>query len=317
MVYSWISDAGGGSVNVETHLASSDDRGRAWELKRELWGTEPVPDPITGAPTHRSSEVASIEGVRVERKKGPDEELWFSARDRYVASPEGTPRISSRQVRVAKAKRPQDLAGAREQSIGVAVTDGPTDVDLTTRAPELEGCAFANPGLEHDGGRLYLALVCERFVPGGHDSERESIAVFSTKPEGPAPGWEWRYRGLLSDHADAVALGGEHLQAVDLSEDGEGGLVAAVTVAAPTGTVVDSHIACKLLAVKSLEKARLDRRADGSPRTLATVTASDLGADGPGTCSHDERSRTGIVIARRDRGAGSLTSSLHATGLRP
>jgi hypothetical protein len=327
MAYSWPhrSGAGGGSTAVDSRLAYSRDGGRRWRFQRELWTSRPTVDPLTGAPAHFNEETVSLEARNRKhrsvqgRRSRPAGQVWYSARYRYLIRDRGPPRVSTFELRVAKAQRPGKLARVDEQSLGGGPNpDGAVDFDLSTLAPELAGCSFTDPGLhyEDEDDRLYLAAQCFLFSSGGHDYENEFIALFKARPEGPVDGWRWRYVGELTDREDALDLGGESLLQVDLARSREGRLIALVSPSGPAPGPLEAHYGCRALELRSLDPPRLRRDPSGRPKVLASVTAVDLLPEGPSSCGYDRSSRTGIVIARRDFSAG-LEASLRASGLRP
>lgn len=318
MAYSWPHFLGEGRrtlVGVDTHLAFSDDAGATWSFERALWKSEQVRDPVTGLPTYANTETVALEAAR---GQGRAADRWFSARTRYVASPlNGLIRPETYEVRIAAASRPSALAEARDVALGIRTPYNDVDVDLARLAPNLRGCSLSNPALELVAGELFLALQCQRYMKdGSRDLEREGIALFSTRPSGRPAAWPWRYRGMLAGRRDAVALGGDTLQAIDLSRAAGGAILAIVTVTRDSQASFDDHLGCAVLEVQSLARARL-ARSGGAPAPLGWVRASDLAPTGPGTCSYDAASRTGVVIARRVLGGGQLATSLHASGLRP
>lgn len=319
MVYSWphFRETGPrGAVGVDTHLAYSDSSGASWRLAGALWTAEPAPDPVSGAPTHFNTETVTLEATR--GRRAGDGDRWFVARTRYAINPlTGLLRPETYEIRVSAARNPRALGGAPFVSLGARSPFNRVDVDLTRFAPELRGCALSNPALEALGADLFLALQCQRYLAGRtRDLEREVVALFSTRPDGPPSSWKWRYRGTLGTRADAEALGGDVLQAVELTRSRSGGVLAIFTVARDSEASFDDHLGCAVVPVASLAKARLVRMG-GGPKTIAWVRASDLDPLGPGTCGYDASSRTGVVLARRSLTGGRLTTSLHATGLRP
>jgi hypothetical protein len=75
-----------------------------------------------------------------------------------------------------------------------------------------------------------------------------------------------------------------------------------------------------VLEVEDLERARVRRAADGAPHVRAVLTADGNGL-GPGMCSYDAASETGVllVITRFDLSGDppDLRFSLRRTGFHP
>lgn len=315
MAYSWPHRTGSGlgSIAVDSRLAYSTDGGRHWRFHRELWTSEATTDPLTGAAAHFNEETVTLEARRRKRRKP----LWYSARYHYLSLDRGGPRIPTFELRVAKAKRPGELARVPEQSLGGGPNpDGSVDVDLSALSPELSGCSFTDPGLHYQDERLYLATQCWSFIPGGHDYGNEFIALFETRADGPVKAWRWRYVGKLTNREDALDLGGESLLQVDLSEGRRGALIALVSPSGPGAGVLEAHFGCRALEVRSLDPPLLRRDAAGRPKVLASVTASDLAPQGPSSCGYDRAARGGIVIARRDF-SSDYQGWLRSSGLMP
>ncbi len=315
MTYSWIHHAawpGAGAVSVDSHLARSDDGGTTWRFVRELWPAVPAVDPNTGKPASYNSEAPSLEA----RGKGPNA-VWYTARERYVSGARG-PDLDTFEIRIARASSPQRLPGAAEASLGGDVDlPGYVDVDLSSLSKELGGCTFNDPGLHYERPHLYLAAECLRFSKdGSRDFARDFIALFRARPQGPVGTWSWRYAGKLAGHAAAEKLGGDGLEQADLRTTPNGGMVLIASPSGPGGRILDSHFGCRAVRVASLDPPQLARRPSGSLKVLASVTASDLAPNGPGSCGYDPGSATGIVIARRVIGPG-LTGTLNASDARP
>lgn len=300
MVYSWphvTNTLGRPAVGVETHLAHSDDGGGTWTFDRKLWLAERTRDPRSGG-----AGLANSEAVALERGGGQ----WFSARDRYVIGSNGRLRASTYELRVATAASPRALADAREHA-----------PRLSALSPQLSGCTFRDSALEFADGQLFLAAQCSHFTQGGEDFARGFVAVFATRPSGPVAGWRWRYVGQLADHGDAVELGGESLLQTELTRDRAGRLLAVFSPSADAPTsVLHTHFGCRVVEIVSLVPPRL-RRSGGALSVVADVRASDQLPTGPGACTYEPASSTGVMIVRRSLAGGSPVVSLHPSRLRP
>lgn len=317
MAYSWphlTSGAQGRAVTVDNHLAHSDDGGATWTFDRPMWTSSPEVDPVTRRPGFVNNEVVSLEAA-----KTGDAATWYSVRQRYDTAGGSKPDLRTFALHVATAPSPTQLADASEQVLGGGLTSPQvaTDVNLSSMSPELKGCVFQDPALHLEHGQLFLAAQCSLYTSTGEDFDHELIAVFATRPQGEAKTWSWRYVGKFGAHADAVALGGRHLQQTDLETARDGKLLAIVSPGGKGTGILGAHIGCRALELTSLDPPRLARDSKHRHKVVARVQSSDSKVDGPGACGYDPASSTGIVIMRRLLGNGQLVGSLRASRLRP
>lgn len=317
MAYSWphlTTGAQGRAVTVDNHLAHSDDGGATWTFDRPLWTSSAEVDPVTGKPGFVNNEVVSLEAA-----KTGDAATWYSVRQRYDTAGGSKPDLRTFALHVATAPSPTELADASEEVLGGGLTSPKvaTDANLSSMSPELKGCVFQDSALYLQHDQLFLAAQCSLYTPAGEDFDHEFIAVFLTRPQGEAKTWSWRYVGKFGTHADAVALGGQHLQQTDLETGRDGKLLAIVSPGGKGTGVLGAHIGCRALDLVSLDPPRLARDSKHHPKVVARVQSSDSKVDGPGACGYDPASSTGIVIMRRLSGNGQLVGSLLASRLRP
>ena len=315
MAYSWPHITGTGraqTVTVDSHLAHSDDGGATWTFDRTLWTSTAENDPTT-----RETGYSNNETVSLAPRQTLTGVVWYSVRLRYFTRVGGY-KFNTFQLRVASATSPQELATSTEGILGGSLTpkEWDVDTDLSKLSPEVADCTWSDPGLLFEDASLYLAVQCFIVTPRGEQVAREFVALFSTRPDGPAPDWKWSYSGKLATRADAVAMGGESFTQTDLAYAQDGTLLLIVSPSKP-GQPLEAHTGCVALEIASLTPPTLARDAAGRPKLRASVTASDLGPQGPGACGYDPASSTGIVIMRRQLGLGQLIGELYATGLRP
>ncbi|MBI3744271.1 MAG: hypothetical protein HY261_08320 [Chloroflexi bacterium] len=315
MAYSWPHTTLAGRlpvVTVDNHLAHSDDNGTTWVFDRTLWTSQAENDPTTGEAGYSNNETVSLAP-----RQTPSGVAWYYVRMRYFTRVGGF-KFNTFHLRVGQAASPLQLADAREGVLGGALTpkEWNVDTDLSKLAPDVAACTWSDPGLLFQNDNLYLAVQCYVVNQSGEHPDREFVALFATKPDGPAPAWKWRYVGKLTMREDAVALGGESFTQTDLAYSRDGALMVIVSPSMP-GMSLEAHTGCLAIEVTSLEPPVLARDASGRPKVRASVTASDLGTEGPGACGYDPASVTGIVIMRRVVGQGQLVGTLTATGLRP
>jgi hypothetical protein len=176
-----------------------------------------------------------------------------------------------------------------------------------------EGCAaFTEPALFAEDGQLWLAATCIVFSHGARRPEHERLLLWRESGGGFVPA------GALLDGADARALGGQRVEQADLARARDGRLLLFVT---PIREGEDpAHQGCVVLEVEDLAAARVRRGPDGRPFVRAVLTADGNGL-GPGMCTYDAASETGVllVITRFDlsRQPPDLRFSLRRTGFHP
>ncbi len=324
MTYSYLSVvAGAGSpppneTTVSIHLASSDDHGETWQLRRDLWParseTDPSPAGGSGVSVHEVSTLAPVEDGARPR--------WYATHLRYFEpfGPEGR-RPSSFHFVLGRSRRPKKVAKGRQARIGGPLTDSAwvPDLDLSSVDPEISECSvWTEPSLFGSGGRLHLIAQCLVFdsETGARKRKREFIGVF--RADGArAHRLEWEWLGKLTTRADARALGGHVLSQPEVTTGRDGGLLLLVTPKRLTPR--ELHLGCRALALESLDPPRLGRKANGKPIVLADIRSSDSTGLGPGLCSYDPASSTGVLLVRTevDLDLPEVVFRLHATGIHP
>ncbi|MFH1438474.1 MAG: hypothetical protein ABIJ56_22385, partial [Pseudomonadota bacterium] len=149
--------------------------------------------------------------------------------------------------------------------------------------------------------------------------EETFIGVFTARGGVEAGDLEWAWMGRLTDHDDALALGGQVLTQLDVARSRRGPLLLIATPG--TFEPEEIHQGCRVMEVESLDPPRLRRDGEGDPVVLAEIRASDNGPFGPGACGYDPASDTGVLFVTRDfdlepPGYGVLWH-LRATGIHP
>jgi hypothetical protein len=286
LAYSWL-ETKGPDFAIHTQLARSDDRGRSFSVTSSLNEVERRPD-------GRARDGLWLHEVPALARAGPrDWRLaWLSYFDPLGAGPR-------------EHAEPHLLAarGASPDRLGPAAP-------LSLPAP---GCAaLTEPALFADGGQLWLAASCVVFSLGARRPERERLALWREVEGG------WSEAGILLDAADARALGAHRVEQADLARARDGTLLLLVT---PIRDGEDpAHQGCVALEVEDLATARIRRNTDGSPFVRAVLTADGNGL-GPGLCTYDAASETGVllVITRFDLTSDppDLLFSLRRTGFHP
>ncbi len=306
-------------TTVSVHLASSDDGGETWEFRRRLWTsraeTDPAPPGGRGLSVHEVSTVAPrVEGEKVR---------WFGMHLRYFEpfGPEGR-RAGSFHFRLARARKPVKLRNRPQARLGGPWTDPAwePDLDLSTLDPEIGRCAvWTEPALFGLGGRLYLVAQCLVIDPatGARERRREFLGVFVSDGTGRIDRLDWRWVGKLTTRADARALKGHVLTQPEVTTSRDGSLLLLVTPKRLTPR--ELHKGCRALELESLDPPRLRRNAAGKPIVRADIRSSDSTGLGPGLCSYDPASSTGILFVRTeiDLTLPEVVFRLHATGVHP
>jgi hypothetical protein len=340
MAYSWPSvkvngagrmfrRPGGVEASVAIHLAFSDDNGDHWRYYGPLWDPTPERAP-NGTPGHTSHEVANLLPRQVGGKT-----IWYAARLDYFLPDVGGFRSrppQSFRVRVFQADTVPGLADAPSETLGSARTDPAYGVDqnLTTLSPNVRQCHLWNePALYSKGDQLYLTLSCRVFEGRRPNSIKQTLEVFSTRPDGPPNRWRWRYAGRLSGPQEAKELGGEDLTQIELANSRDGQLLAVVSPERFSDSLFDFvRTGCVAVAVASLDPPRLARTASGALDVRARIVDSDAGPHGTAACAYDPASSTGILLVKRQKenvgfaaarggGGGRMSVSIHRTGARP
>jgi hypothetical protein len=286
LAYSWL-DTLGPDFAIHTQLARSDDGGRTFSVASSANEVERRPDG-RGRDGLRLHEVPSLA-----RRAADDWRLaWLAYFD-----PLGAGRREYAEPQLLGAR------GATPAAFGAAA---PLPVSSA-------GCAaFTEPALFAEDAQLWLAASCVVVSGGARRPERERLLLWRESGGGLVPA------GALLDGADARALGGQRVEQADLARARDGSLLLFVT---PIREGEDpAHQGCVVLEVEDLAGARIRRDADGRPRVRAVLTADGSGL-GPGMCTYDAASETGVllVITRFDLASDppDLSFSLRRTGFHP
>jgi hypothetical protein len=297
LAYSWldvvVSAAGPPPVadfGIRTHLARSVDGGRSFERVNAANRVQRRPD-RQGRAGHFLHEVSTLARV------GPRD--WRLAWLRYF-DPLGAAReyAEPRLVGV-RAPEPASFGRTPEEALGAE--------------PALADCAgLTEPALFAEDGRVWLAASCIVFSLGSRRPERESLVLLREAAGGWAPA------GALLGAADARALGGDRVEQADLARGRDGRLLLFVTPIREGEN--PAHQGCVVLEVEDLAAARIRREAAGRPFVRAVLTADGNGL-GPGMCTYDAASETGVllVMTRFDLASDppDLRFSLRRTGFHP
>lgn len=304
---------------VSIHLASSDDGGDTWKFRRRTWPSRPETDPAPpGGPGLSVHEVSTLAPLTQR-----DSRRWFAMHLRYFQpfGPEGR-RPGSFHFRLTRARRPLKLGRTREASLGGPLTDPAwsLDIDLSSLDPALTACSiWTEPSLFGQEEKLYLVAQCIVIDPttGARRRNKEFLGVFVSDADGRVDRLEWRWVGKLTTRSDAKALEGHVLTQPEVTKSRDGTLILLVTPKRLTPR--ERHLGCRALELESLDPPALGRNAAGRPIVRVDIRSSDSTGLGPGLCSYDPSSTTGILFVRTevDLDLPEVVFRLHATGLHP
>ncbi len=305
---------------VDINLAYSTDRGKTWHSQGPLWpSAEDTDRGGSGEPGYTDHEVVNLLPRQIDGRV-----TWYGIRLDYFLPAEGgfqrRPPGSLR-LAIAEASSPDKLRDAPVQVLGSAATakGWGVDVYLSSLSPGVRDCGLWNePTLFAQDKTLYLGLRCLKFAGTVPKVSESDVVVFATEPTGEVRSWRWRYVGKLAGGAEARELGGVGMTQIDLARGVDGQLL---LVTSPddwnTGMQDFVHYGCRVTEVESIDPPKLARDSAGRLKVRATITASDTMPLGPGACTYDPASATGVLLVRRHKERGLMTASIHSTGMRP
>jgi len=314
MTYSWlniqISDPGPPPVfdlGVRTHLARSDDGGNTFTFVRSVNDMEMEAHPDTGVMGWSTHEVPTL----VLESAGTWQLLWF----KYF-NPFGTVTgVDERQEYLywrTTAGAPAQL-GDNSVVWATALATSPSwgaPINFNDM-PELADCVTqTEPGLFVSGNDTYLATSCLVVDAGGRRPDLERLVLLRQTANG------YSFAGTILDGQDSADLGVDVIQQADISVARDGSIILIVT---PIILNADpSHQGCMVFEFSDFATATLRRDGNGVaiPRTVITADGNGLG---PGLCSYDANSDTGVllVITTVTQNGTDIEFSLRATGVHP
>ncbi len=314
MAYSWlnvqISNPGPPVVfdlGVRTHLARSDDNGATFTFVRPVNDMVMEAHPDTGVMGWSVHEVSTL----VQEPSGLWQLLWF----KYF-NPFGTVTgVDERQEYLywrTTANDPAQLGDSSEvwaTSLATSPSWG-APIDMNSIA-ELADCVTqTEPGLFAFNGETYLASSCLVVDGAGRRPDLERLVLLRQTATG------YTYVGDILDAQDAVDLGVDVIQQADITVARDGSIILIVT---PIILNADpSHQGCIVYEFSDFATATLERDGNGVAIPRAVITADGNGL-GPGLCSYDPNSDSGVllVITTVTQGGTDIEFSLRATGVHP
>lgn len=316
LAYSWlntqISDPGPPVVfdlGVRTRLARSDDNGASFTFVRTVNDMQMESHPDTGVMGWSTHEVSTL----VKEPSGSWQILWL----KYF-NPLGTVTgVDERQEflywRTTVAT--PDLLGDNSSIWGTFAATSPSwgaPYDFNT-IPQLADCIIqTEPGLFAFNGETYLATSCLVADATGRRTDLERIELLRQTQSG------YDYVGTILDSQDAADLGVDTIEQADISVARDGSVILVVT---PIILGADpSHQGCRVFSFSDFATAAIARDTNGVAIPRAVITA-DGNSLGPGLCTYDANSNTGVLLVITTvTGSGATTDvefSLHATGVHP
>ena len=177
--------------------------------------------------------------------------------------------------------------------------------------PQLADCvAQTEPALFVFNNETYLATSCLIADATGRRPDLERLVLLRQTANG------YSFVGTILGAQDSADLGVDAIQQADISVARDGGIILIVT---PIILNADpSHQGCMVFEFADFATAALRRDGTGVaiPRTVITADGNGLG---PGLCSYDANSDTGVllIITTITQNGTDIEFSLRATGVHP
>jgi len=293
--YSWLDhEVLPGTVDplraVRTHLAKSTDDGATFTYVRAVNVAAPAPGNVALV-IHEVSSIAR-------RSDGSWADTWLT----YAMNSAARGQFHYQRTLAAA---PEALGDTTEAWLRGTVTTVTTTVDAS-KIGGPETCAgLTEPALFSRGGVDYLITNC---IVDGTPATQRLIVLRET-------GATLELVGDLLTAADAIALDATRIEQIDLAVAKDGALLALVTPINDAAQPI--HRGCVVLEVEDLATAKIARDTSGALVQRAVITSAGTSI-GPGLCTYDATSATGIVLVQTyDTAGGGVVFSMHATGVHP
>ena len=280
-----------GSELLHTHLAFTTDGGASWEFAQRV--NESIVDTVTLPSGELLEGVWHYEVPSLAYDAGDAGREWklFAHRLFWTADGGRNPVLSWITLRTAA-----DPAGEWSDEIALFSSGRfpppPYDnqqVKLNDLHPELAAAViYTEPGAMTRDGTLYLSIT-------GLTVDGAPTVFLLASPD---HGDTWEYRGVLTDTADAEALGVGGLDGADLVSAGSRVYLLLTPIKSPDypqWTTGGTYV----LEVSDLEGPQLFRNDDGAPHVLLSIPLQSLdsGNHGGGQATYDPgNSHGGILI---------------------
>jgi hypothetical protein len=311
MAYSWPNTTTGATQVVETHVAYSTDRGVTWSNSGlanggVLFPSQTVTNPSTGATNdHTCSEVMNLYPQVVGGVT-----YWYGIHQTYlVQQGAGGTGNQPNTVRFALAiaaggptTGPMGLATATPQYLGSSQntdSDFSASVNLTALSGLTNCTQFREPSLIMIGNTMYFQTSC---------GDLSSIAQFSTvNPQANPGNWVWSYVAKFATQSDAQSVC-SHLNGCNQTLYFTQGDIAHSTAAAKTLMILSAvetvagakvSLGCVAAELATVSPPTFALDGLGNVKVDAAIASTDSTADGPGSCTYDPASTTGLVMAHK------------------
>ena len=323
MAYSWPNSTSGASA-IETHLSKSTDGGATWNYVGAMYPSVTATNPTTHATNYSSNEVVNLLPV-----VSGGTTYWIAIRLNYWQPAGGAsqPYTSRFGIAVAAGNAttgPYALAGVTPQYLGSNQNnDANYPVDVNMQSPQgtpisaLSTCtSFREPALRVDtGGNLVLMLGC-------------GTLHFTAQYQAASPiagGWSWNYitgSNTFATQTDANSLCSYtnscaynlFMTEPDMATNkaASGTVLPVSLVRLQSGQRISTGCVVAELDTSSLPYTF--KRSGGNIIVDATVLSPDSRAGGPGSCTYDPNSSTGVIIAHKETNCASGTPGCTAYG---
>jgi hypothetical protein len=310
--YSWldvlVSDPGPPpqiDFGVRTHLARSDDGGASFSFVKSVNETTALTHPDSGVPGWAIHEVSTL----VREAADAWQMLWLTYFDPLGEPP---PDRSDFYHRRSVADLPGSLDSGAPWIRGYATSPSFGAQYNLSSIPQLSDCAvFTEPALFAQDGVTYLATNCVVIQGGVRQDNMERLVLLRQEEDG------YTYVGALLTGADATALGANRIEQADIALSRTGHVLLIATPIKSSGT--PEHLGCVVFEIADIATAQVQRAPAGRAVQLARISGEDDDTIGPGLCTYDAASETGVLIVLHifNQDPFDMEFSLRATGLHP
>ena len=302
------------AVTHDIHIALSTDKGKTWEFDQKL-----IPAVKYDHPDHGYGLLENEISTIVRTTEGEWILMWlkYFEWDFETSALERDELIFS----IKKADSPNHIKAAEEidEIFGIYHSDlFPPRYDIPGNIPEMSDCAaLTEPALFSFENETYLAVECIVLTAPPelekvHTSGRVELLRMTENA--------YEYIGTLTDYEDAISIlpeGGDMvgLTQPDISLSRKNGKI--LLILTPVNNSDEHpHQGCVVLGIENIRKARILRDSNNKPVVLSRIESySDQ--LGPGLCTYDPGSETGIIITRMSQNNSELRVSIHETGIHP
>lgn len=318
MVYSWLDILSNPglpqhiNLGVRTHLAKSTDGGDTFEFVESINDTQALPHPDNAQAGWLINEVPTL----VQQPDTNWQTLWFQYFSPVPNSPGIQTEHSDFLFANSIASSPDQLgllsnvnAAGNTTSTSFGSFFNLNQVQDSLGMMPLADCsAFTEPDLFVFQSEIYLISQCIVFAGATRNTNAERL--FLLKQDGAT----YSYIGQLTHATDAQQFGADALTQPDASFAQDGSVILLMT---PKVLGADpEHRGCVVVTFDDFSTGTLQRAANGSLTERAIITAQGNGL-GPGLCTYDPNSNTGVLLVITTFDMDGIEFSLHRTGVHP